>query len=389
MLAGRPILIAFVALGAACGSSPALRGGGPDGGDAATVDVGATAATWVDDLTAVYCAWAVRCGRFSGPSGCKAYMGPQFAVVNFNAPFAAALAVAKGTAQFDQRQAGDCLTGLANLDCDQDLQLGVAPPRSCAGVFSGNVADGGTCIDDVECAEGSTCVISSTENCDGRCAPMRAGDCRTKDDCPADQYCAGASLQGAGLSTPGRCEMLVPPGAAPGDVCGRPVQCGDGLVCAGGPAPARCTTITTAKMGEACGGYPFFSPSCADGLACVPSDDGKTSTCLPAAKLGDPCTAVLQCGRQYGLRDLVCDVAGTHTCVHRSSTGTCQIIGREDTCDPATSHCDAASGTCQPTLAVGAPCVFPAGGIDPCGLWASCSGPGPVCAPLLGACRPR
>jgi hypothetical protein len=231
------------------------------------------------------------------------------------------------------------------------------------------------------------CVIASTDTCQGACMPASDGICRTNDDCSAQQYCAAATMMGSGLWGSGVCETVVPPGTMEGAPCGTPVQCAPGLSCSGGPAPARCGTGPAAAVGDVCDVLVGYGPFCAPGLACVPSDDGNTKTCMPLAKLGDPCTALLQCGAQYLLSDIVCDQAGTHTCVRRPSTGPCRIVNSEDTCDPVTSYCDSGSGTCKPRLSNGAACVFPASGDNPCRLWSSCSIS--VCEPLLGACTPK
>jgi hypothetical protein len=385
-------LVALVILGASCSSSPAPTAqNGADGGKAANGSAGMTAATWVADLTAAYCAWAIKCGRFSGESACTAYMGPQFAVVNVNTPAAAVVAVSKGTALFDPSQARSCLTALTDSDCDKYLLAGppILVPQACAAAFSGSTAAGGACIDDVECSSGSICVDASTQTCEGTCTPVPAGGCRTNDDCPANEYCSGVSLKGSGLWGAGNCEMIVPPGAVAGDVCGWPVQCGPGLICMGPMAPLHCVdaaALTTLGPGATCGG--FGSHTCGAGLACVPSDDGQTSSCMPPAKLGDPCTTLFQCGAQYELNDIVCDEARTHTCVHRTSTGPCKNVNRQGSCDPVTSYCDSSTETCRPRLPLGAACTVPSTASDPCAVGTQCAGG--VCSLLLvGACTPR
>ena len=362
-----------------CGSNRA-RGGSQDG-DAATGGTTGTdsatgtdsftgtASTWVSDLTAAYCMWAIRCGKFSGAATCRAYMGPQFAVVNFNAPSAAITAVSKGTAQFDPTRATSCLTALANLDCDSDLLFPTRVPTPCAAVFVGNLSDGSACIDDVECPNGSICLIASTVTCKGTCTPLPAGACRTIDDCPAQQHCAGVPFWGSGLWGSGGCQATVAPGATEGDACGTPVQCAPGLLCHGGPPPRRCSAVTVptgaAAVGGGVGAVCGFVGTCARELACVRSDDGTTSTCMPPAKLGDACTSLFQCGAQYRLSDIICDKTGTRTCVHLPSTGRCRVVVGMNTCDPTTSYCDAATGTCKPWLSQGDRCAF--NGIDP--LW--------------------
>jgi len=374
----------------ATGSSDSSGGSATAVGDSAgasgTSGTTGTATTWVADLGAAYCTWAIRCGQFPDAAACNAFRGPQFAAVNFNAPSAAITAVSKGTAQFDPAQATPCLTALANLDCGSDLLGGARSPAACAAVFSGSVADGGVCIDDVECASGSMCLFSSTATCEGKCTPASDGGCRTNDDCTAQQYCAAVPMQGSGVWGSGSCQPLVPPGVAAGAPCGIPVQCAPGLACYGEAAPVLCSAYVGLGAGATCGGI-GGGPSCAPGLACVASDDGMASTCTPPAKLGDACTSLFQCGAQYLLSDLVCDESHTHTCVHRSSTGPCKVVNRQSTCDPATSYCDAASGTCKPWLAPGSACVFPASGVDPCAPGNSCEPS--ICTSFLSGCTPQ
>jgi hypothetical protein len=373
-----------------CGGQASRDLAGSSGGSGGTSGAGGTtgtAATWVTDLSAAYCTWAIRCGEFPDADACNASKGPQFAAVNFNAPSAAIKAVSKGTATFDPTQATSCLAALSNLDCGSDSDLFGSPPlpASCASVFSGTVSDGGACIDDVECGSGSMCVMASTATCQGICTPASGGSCRTSDDCPAQQYCAAVPIQGSGLGGSGSCQALIAPGANAGDPCGAPVQCAPGLRCFGPIAPVHCAADAAAPAGAACGGDE--GPDCAPGLVCVTSDDGTTATCALPAKLGDACTSLFQCGAQYDLSDIICDESHTHTCVHRPSTGRCNVVYGLNTCDPASSFCDAASATCKPWLSQGSSCVFPASGIDPCAPGSSCGTS--VCASLLTACTPE
>jgi hypothetical protein len=220
------------------------------------------------------------------------------------------------------------------------------------------------------------CIIDSTMTCTGTCTPAGGAGCRMNSDCPADQQCGGGAWEGPGFWLSGGCNPLVPPGATAGDLCGNPVACAPGLFCAGGPAPARCAAGP--GPGEPCGSQNPGS-GCAPGLACTPSDDGKALTCMPEAKLGDPCTSLFQCGAQYRLSNIICDVNGSHTCVHRPSTGPCVLVERTNSCDPVIGFCDGTAGaaTCRPWFSVGEPCVFPifpTQGLDPCGPGAGCQG---------------
>jgi hypothetical protein len=379
---GRKLAIPLASSLLACGGSLASPAPSPDaGGDvAAGASEAGTASSWVADLTAAYCTWAVRCGRFRDVAGCEAFTAPEYAAVNFDQATAAVTAVADGKAHFDPTQAASCLSTLSNLGCDVDFVNPPHMPAACMTTFYGSTSDGGACIDDVECAHGSMCVVVSTETCAGTCTPASGGTCRMDDDCPPQQFCAAALMEGPGLWGSGVCEAILPTGTKAGDLCGMPVPCAPGLSCAGGPPPARC--VASAMEGASCNGFVL---SCAQGLACVSADDGTTSTCMPPAKLGDACTSLFQCGAQYTLSDILCDEKGTHTCVKMPSAGPCVVVSHVNTCDPTTSYCE--SGTCKPWLSQGAPCVVPSDGIDPCGLWNSCQNS--VCAPLLGTCTPQ
>ena len=360
-------------------------------GPGATGSGGVTSATgpvstWVADLVSAYCAWAVRCGQFPNQDICQAYGDPRFAAVGFNMATAAVVAVAEGTAEFNATQAASCLATMSGLACDIDFVNLPSVPTSCRAAFSGSFPSGGVCIDDVQCAPGASCVgDSSFLVCKGTCTPISAPSCRTNDDCPTQQYCSGNFTAGSGIWSVGQCQDFISPGATAGDICGRPVLCAPGLSCqGGGPFTPGCEP--DAAEGEKCGPDAMYAV-CRAGLACVTPDDGSIleATCMRPAGLGDACTSLLQCGGQYQVSDLICDKTGSHTCVHKPSTGPCVVVDGNNTCDPLTSYCDATSGTCQPWLSQGAHCdPHAASGIDPCGPSGACEGT--VCMPRLRGC---
>jgi hypothetical protein len=368
-------------------TTTAGSGGASGQGEVMTM---ATVSTWVTDLTTAYCTWAVRCDKFPNVATCKVSVGHEFSVVNFNVASAAVTSVSDGKAQFDAAQATSCLTTLSNLDCDVELLNLQSIPAPCSAAFSGSLADGSTCIDDVECANGSLCRVVSTVSCEGTCTSGSGGRyCRTNDDCSPQQFCSLGPFQGSGLWGWRLCETSAPPGGA-GDVCGTPVQCAPGLSCAGGPAPARC--IALAGEGEHCGmGLRYPGAACAPNLACVLSDDNSMATCMTRANLGDPCTSLFQCGAQYHqLSDIICDEITTHTCVHKPSTGSCIVFEGINTCDPNTSYCErsATGATCKPWLEHGEPCAeLTYNGVAPCGIGNTCLDG--TCAPEPGACIPK
>jgi hypothetical protein len=352
-----------------------------DGGEASV-----TPSTWVTGLIAAYCAQAVRCGQFPDSAVCDAFMGPQIAVDNFNSPTAAITAVVGRKAQFDSAKAASCLAAFSEMDCDLASSNLASVPVACTSVFSGSVSDGGTCIDDVECATGSMCVIASTTTCEGTCTPANGGPCRTNGDCLPRQYCAGVPWQGPGVWGSGVCADAVPPGNTEGAPCGTPVPCAQGLSCFGGPAPARCG-VAVGEEGAPCRLLGAPGPTCASDLVCVISHDGMTGSCMPPAKRGETCTSLLQCDAEYSFARTICDENGSHTCVPRPSKGACTVVNGVNTCDPVISYCDA--GTCKPWLPEGSPCTFPtSNGLDPCGRWSSCQG-GVCTSTLAPACTPK
>lgn len=352
-------------------------------------------ATWLTDLITAICTWAVRCGEFPDGPTCRISVGPAISLDDFNTASAALTAVSDGNAAFDATAATACLEALSNVDCSEKSWTLSGVPASCAAAFSGSVPDGAACIDDVECSPGSMCIIDSTTTCQGTCTPASGGPCRTSADCPSGQACATVPGSGAGPGFwgSGTCFPVKPPGVNSGDPCGAPVECAPGLYCG---AAGLCAADVGA--GTRCGG--FDGPRCASGLACAPSDDGTTNTCMPEAKLGDPCTSLFQCGAQYAVSDLICDVAGTHTCVRRPSTGPCVLVRGIDTCDPATSYCDvpfgsttSGTGTCKAWVSLGAQCSPPINdGFDPCGPFGTCEGSWPSArcvARGMPACTPK
>lgn len=362
-----------------------------DGGNDASASR-TSVSTWVADFEDAFCTWGIRCGEFPDGATCHASNGHRFVTEGFNSASAAVTAVSKGTAQFDGAAATACLAALSQLDCSPSFYSNLPSlPAPCASAFSGHLPDGATCIDDVECATGSVCLVQSTVTCEGTCKPGSAvlgGSCETNADCPGDQYCEGVGWWGPGFWLGGSCNPVTPPGAD-GEPCGMPVQCAPGFSCSGGPAPALCGPASAAAKGDSCGGFNGLGPACAPGLVCAQPDEVTPGTCMPEAKLGEPCTSLFQCGAQYFFNDLICDMVGSHTCVRRPSAGSCVLVSGMNTCNPATSYCDGSGkvGTCKPWPSLNAPCTFPTNGPDPCGPNASCQGGrcvstvAPVCIP--------
>jgi hypothetical protein len=376
--AGRVSAIFGLSLGL-LGCTPARSGGEPVGGGG--TDAGPiSAADYANDALVAYCGFGVRCGFFSSDAICKVVIGPQFTSGGFNSVAAEIALVNAGKAQFNAANAATCLNLLSTLSCGG--ALGGSLPTSCTDAFSGGmVADGDTCIADIECQGHSDCVPGSSATCGGSCTPISATNCETDSDCSTDQYCQDVT-----------CVPDTAAGAL-GQPCGVPTACQSVLVCDEGQSPPSC--VTPLEAGATCQDDGPFGSTCASGLACVPSDDKTTATCMAPASLGQPCTLLFQCGAQYVVSDIICDEAGTQKCIQMPSTGACPLAYGVNTCNPATSYCNpnGSTGVCTSQLADGASCTTLSNGVNPCGPNSSCetmatgsgqactSGLGPVCTP--------
>jgi hypothetical protein len=262
-------------------------------------------------------------------SDCVAKWQPALAV-----PIDAALADRR--VRFDGQQAKACIDALATAPC--------AFPRACDEVLQGNVAPGGACRTNYDCAAG-TC-DSLDQVCPSTCRASAEGAA-----CPCD-----ARL---GLTCVGNtCAKLQPRGAA----CAATEQCQDGLACHGTCQP------------------PIGLP-CNDGFECPPHDycyrgpdTSRVATCQPLLQLGAACAAGEECdfgascvagacvalseqgahcgpGGPFCKRGLSC-AAATSTCVVPPTSGPCSAG-----CDLRASICDNQSQACVAKLADGASCV--------------------------------
>jgi hypothetical protein len=272
-------------------------------------------------------------------------------------------------------------------------------PLDCTLIFTGTVADGGSCYGRVDCISGSC--DQSNSACPGKCRPTahEGGPCSEGGACPRGLVCVWSS-GGDFCQQPGaagaRCDEnysckdnliclnhACAARLAQGGACSNPGECADGLYCgSGGTCQARvdaggaCTSSSTGwwvseqcKGNQLCLGATHSAPGrcatpqdaggpcsraagatglaagCFDGLVC----DAATSKCVLAPKVGQPCP------------DHVCDLtsaycSGNGTCLAKVADGQACTTGEQ--CSPA-SQCDSSSRTCVPSIQHGASCREP------------------------------
>lgn len=274
----------------------------------------------------VICAREVACGGAVDQATCES---TAFLVESGRTATAIA-AVKRGTLAYDSAMARRCLDQVTT-DC---AILPDVPNNPCDEIFKGQVAVGGDCLLDDECAGGGACEIPS---CPSACCP---GTC--------------ASTKQAPVPLGGSC-------GASGADCVSGAACLDGIC-----APPR-------AVGAACQGA---WRECAAPAVCLAIPGGtETCTILPTSR-GAPCEpgANYGCGRV----DERCDAA-SRTCVPLSAPGSpCETIG--DCVGYA--YCDA--GACKIRPTIGQPCAMPieiqcmGSLVCPAGVCAAPT-PGPAC----------
>ena len=234
-----------------------------------------------------------------------------------------------GRLRFDPTALGQCVDDYGALGCGL---LAARPPASCESALHGQVALGGACVIDDDCAGTAFCDRSAA--CPGACTALLAagGDCDRNDQCQGGLQCLAGKCGRAALATEA-CEG----GAAP--------ECELGLVCIGQDSATNragsCRTqasLLVKAAGEPCdvnGGT-----WCQPGLACVVdvlNDNGTptlTQVCRARVASGQECHTSLvpqQCpAGEYCPADL--DPEYTANCAPRP--GLDQPCGVFNTCAP-------------------------------------------------------
>ncbi len=248
-------------------------------------------------------------------------------------------AVGAGRLSFNADQASACLGTPWPLACAQG-QLAPTPPPACDSVFAGQVADGGPCYLDVECAAGA-CVLAS--GCPGHCQPQTVvstpgapGDlcpCAAEFNC-ADNLCWGGADTGAGCNSWFDCQ--------PGSYCSP----GRGYTCQ--PQVAECGACSENLVES----QNAWSGQCEPGLFCrglaARADGGLISgVCVSPVGEGGACEGGLTPAQFAGpvtgcLPGLDC-VGGS--CALPPSSGSC--LNDDTPCLVGTASCFIPTGQCQ------------------------------------------
>jgi hypothetical protein len=269
--------------------------------------------------------------------------------------------VSSGRTSYDATKGTACAAAIANADCSKIVA--VFDDAACQGVLSGNVASGGDCYHDMDCASG-TCDFWAAPPSDPSAvaAPTCPGKClaflQQGEDCSGARAECGPNL--TCYAPPGgstrTCETL----SAESGAC----PCKPGLYCdASGPSPS-CKALKTS------GACSSSSLECATGYHCVITTGAANGTCKPAVGLGGPCTPVSvrsECGMGYH-----CDPA-TSKCVPPKGVGETCVAGSGDSlqylpCAPELSCDFGGTRTCKVPGALGAACTSDADCAGTCDL---------------------
>ncbi len=254
-------------------------------------------------------------------------------------------AIAEGTMSYDGTQAQACLDATTAQGCAAINSRGTS---ACDGLLIGEVAPGGVCSINEQCAGDAYCM--NTTVCPGTCQPRGSvgATCTSDDACQGGMKCTGGSC-------------TVP--AAEGAPCGGAtnIECGGGLICAGASATAagNCRTPETVQNGALHGACNVqMTQLCEPGLSCVVA--GLTSMSCETGGLAldaachvavpDACASGTFCsGTDVTMGDL------DGTCAPLPSAGmNCATVLFGPRCGSGL-RCD--TGTCRGTSTTGGACA--------------------------------
>jgi hypothetical protein len=271
--------------------------------------------------------------EYGTESGCVAAEQDGFDVADEYRQF-----IDAGTVVIDNGAADRCLRAL-RATCTNTL----ARQLACDRIFVGQVADGGGCVDDVQCASGQ-CDAEGFEQCGSCMALIPTGS-------PCEPFvqsnCAPGPNGEDGFCSGGRCalrelEPELTEDAAIGTDCDFDQLCEAGLYCQDG------TCARWRELGEACD---LSEDSCGRGAFCRQSQaDPGEGTCVPVRIESGP-------GEDCGLLQtevVVCDQAAGLYC-NDFGDGVCALYEAEQT---AGEFCDATAEcvdglTCRDGICVG------------------------------------
>ncbi|WP_437552047.1 hypothetical protein WME97_11995 [Sorangium sp. So ce367] len=286
--------------------------------------------------------------------------------------------VTDGDLSYDADAARRCVNRVPEL-CGvyEAEEFGDAFQLVCKDVFEGDVAIGGACRQDVECAGSAVCGGAGSA-CGGTCqehgSPGAA--CDSRQDCSAagadgagcvDGSCISLSVSETSAGADEPCGLVVnddgtgelttcaaglwckASGSGAGEgTCVRPTAagaecfdvhevCEDGAVCLDAAAGMSCTRLNRRMPGESCGGVEFCDPRaayCSEGECVALGDGSEGSTCLTFS-----CKEGLRCdipeGQSSGLCAALLDDGEACQSGRDCASGQCDSSGADLVCVPA------------------------------------------------------
>lgn len=317
--------VRFLALGVAlalAAGCPDSRGGGGGGGGPVSIDALPT------ETADAYCDLLLNClGGGDDTAGIRLLLADPLQCRDFvrraflqQGDFGDLIEqVRGGTVMYDGAAAGACLAEVGRT-CAAILSGG-SPFESCATVFTGTVAEGGSCFIDEECAGDTHCDhgMSFPEACPGVCRPRVAlGEvCFGSDECSREGVSGAVGCEWDEATMSSRClEVRAEADAGEGQPCGLVSQtsttqtiraCARGLWC----------TADESSMG-------VCRAPIAAGAACTSSDEVCVDGHFCAGGVCRAVTIVRTAGQACDEATLtVCDPLARLACV----AGTCQSTG--------------------------------------------------------------
>lgn len=285
----------------------------------------------LDEYSRAVCEAEVACNSFPDVDTC-------LATIPIDKDFLDGLAidVRNGIADLDRDRFDDCL-GLIedSSSCQVSPSASAAARRTCGDrnptFFTGTVALGDSCTEDVQCAGDAFCFVRACpdECCLGTCS-ARLPLAEIGEDCSNAECVGGAFCDRSGITPQCAAQLDI------GQACAALDACVDGAVCdldfLGGGG-GNC--IALAEQGDSC------DPSTNLGIACIRTDsfcDPSDSICKLRRDVGETCSrSDANCRRYATYRGDVC--------VQRPSAGeSCVALFGEPRC---LGRLQCIDGTCQ------------------------------------------
>ncbi|MBS1153459.1 MAG: Tryptophan synthase alpha chain [Myxococcaceae bacterium] len=378
--------------GGGTGGSGGGSAGGTGGGSAGGTGGGTTATVPLADFCTRFaeagCAFSIRCGSATPSADCAKLTQPdRFALINARKDCVTSVTRAgldAGRTTYNGARALACFTGTATTAaCNQLFQYYGA---DCAGIFTGSVAQGGSCYGGSDCAPTLYC-DSTALLCPGTCKPRipAGGFTGTSTACAVGTFFISQNDGGGSCRAP----------VGPGENCTPLPGTFTPLFCTG---ENGCLTATdggrtcqpTRPAGSACS--VLTSSDCAYGTTCGPGDGGQQ--CVPLKKSGEACSGSglgIPCQSGLSCTNNLCSplVAAGGSCFEDRDCIAGHVCGAGQLCR-AVGTVDAGCNTAnfQDDCAVGLFCGKPAARCEPRrGLDALCPN-GNECSLELGVtCR--